>query len=90
MSELTKIYVTKYALTSGPFCVMAEISNGGNMASYRLPGCYVNHVHGKDFWLEEDDALDDCERRRKAKIKTINKQKNKLEGIDFTFKGISA
>lgn len=90
MSKLTKIYVTKYALTSGPFCVMAEISNDGSMASYKLPGCYVNHAHGKDFWLTEEEATADCERRRHAKIKSIEKQKSKLEKMTFTIAEPSA
>ncbi|HFI7897955.1 TPA: hypothetical protein ACGSFL_000411 [Escherichia coli] len=81
--ELTEVIVTKYALSSGPFKVLAEVSHGGTMASYRLPGCYLTTAHGKDFWLSEADALADCERRRLAKIKSIENQKKKLERMTF-------
>ncbi|MEL5403216.1 hypothetical protein PTQ96_11035 [Serratia ureilytica] len=50
MSKLTKIFVTKYALSSGPFSVMAETQNEGSMASWKGDG-YWNYAHGKDFWL---------------------------------------
>lgn len=73
--ELTEVIVTKYALSIGPFKVMADVSHGGTMASYRLPGCYLTTAHGKDFWLNEAEALADCERRRLAKIKSLEKQK---------------
>ncbi|HEJ6942907.1 TPA: hypothetical protein SMF29_003707 [Serratia marcescens] len=69
MSKLTKIFVTKYALSSGPFSVMAETRNEGSMASWKGDG-YWNDAHGKDFWLTEEEALADCERRRKAKLAT--------------------
>ncbi|HDX8949481.1 TPA: hypothetical protein R1871_000538 [Klebsiella oxytoca] len=82
-NELTKIYVTKYALSDGPFTVNAEIHYGGSMASYKVNG-YRNHAHGKDFWLSESEALADCERRRQAKLKSIDKQKMKLEKMTFT------
>ena len=80
----TEVFVTKYALSEGPFKVMAEISFGGSMASYRIGNSYGQTAHGKDFWLTEDEALADCERRRVAKIKSIEKQKQKLEQMTFT------
>lgn len=87
--ELTEVIVTKYALSSGPFKVMADVSHGGTMASYRLPGCYLTTAHGKDFWLYEADALADCERRRLAKIKSLEKQKKKLESMTFLIEGVA-
>ncbi|QNQ31352.1 hypothetical protein [Enterobacter roggenkampii] len=85
--ELTEVIVTKYALSSGPFKVMDDVSHDGTMASYRLPGCYLTTAHGKDFWLNEADALADCERRRLAKIKSLEKQKKKLESMTFLIEG---
>lgn len=89
MSELTKIYVTKYALTEGPFTVDAQVKYDGSMASYTVKG-YRNYAHGKDFWLTEEEAMADCERRRQAKIKSIEKQKSKLEKMTFTIAEASA
>lgn len=82
---MTIVYVTKYALTEGPFKVDAEIKYEGKMASYRVNG-YPVCSHNKDFWLTEEEALADCERRRKAKIASIEKQKAKLEKMTFTIK----
>lgn len=81
---MTTIYVTKYALSSGGFTVAAEISHKGSMATWQTNG-WMNHAHGKDFWLTEAEALSDCERRRQNKIKSIEKQKTKLEKMTFTF-----
>lgn len=80
----TEVIVTKYALTEGPFKVSAEILHDGSMASYRIGNGYLQAAHGKDFWLTEEEALADCERRRLAKIKSIEKQKQKLESMTFT------
>ncbi len=82
---MTTIYVTKYALTNGPFKVEAEIKYDGDFASWRADG-YPQSASGKDFWLTEEEALADCERRRKAKIASIDKQKIKLEQMVFTIK----
>lgn len=84
---LTKVYVTKYALTEGPFSIDAEILYEGSMAVYAVNGCR-NHVHGKDFWLTEQEALADCDRRRQAKLKSLEKQKSKLEKMTFTIEEV--
>lgn len=86
---MTKAFVTKYALTDGPFVVDADISHGGSMASYKVNG-YRKHAHSKDFWLSEEDALADCERRRLAKIKSIEKQRKKLEEMKFSISELKA
>lgn len=78
------IYVTKYALSDGPFSVEAELSFGGTMASYRIGNSYTQTAHGKDFWLTQEEALADCERRRQAKLKSIEKQKLKLQNLTFS------
>ncbi|WP_318357657.1 hypothetical protein [Enterobacter sp.] len=86
----TDVIVTKYALSEGPFKVSAELCFGGTMASYRVGNSYTQTAHGKDFWLTEEEALADCERRRQAKIKSIEKQKKKLENMTFTIAEKSA
>lgn len=84
---MTLVYVTKYALTEGPFKVDAEISFDGSMASYRVGNSYYTKTaHGKDFWLTEGEAIADCERRRVAKIKSIDKQRDKLDKMTFVIK----
>lgn len=89
-TEKTLIYVTRYALTEGPFCIHAEILNGGTMAYYNRPGGNSCYVHGNDFWLTEKEAIADCDRRREAKIKSIEKQKAKLEKMKFSIEDKTA
>jgi hypothetical protein len=86
---VTKVFVTKYALTDGPFSVEAEILYNGSMASYKVNG-YLANAHGKDFWLSEGEAIADCERRRLAKIKSIEKQRKKLEEMKFSISELKA
>lgn len=81
---MTTVYVTKYALSDGPFKVEAELSFGRTMASYRIGNSYTQTAHGKDFWLTEAEAMADCERRRTAKLASIEKQRKKLEAMQFT------
>ncbi|MEH3454061.1 hypothetical protein [Phytobacter diazotrophicus] len=83
---MTIIYVTKYALTEGPFKVDAKLDVDAKMVEYRIGSGYSQYAHGKDFWLTEEEAIADCERRRKAKIASIEKQKAKLEKMTFTIK----
>lgn len=84
---MTAVYVTKYALTEGPFKVEAEIKHSGSMASYRIGNSYLQTAHGKDFWLTREEALADCERRRTNKLASIEKQKVKLQKLQFTIDG---
>lgn len=84
---MTAVYVTKYALTEGPFKVEAELSHDDTMASFRVGNSYMRHVHGKDFWLTREEALADCERRRTNKLASIEKQKVKLQKLQFTIDG---
>ena len=83
--QLKTVYVTKYALSSGPFAVEAEILYDGSMAHWVAEG-FNNAAHGKDFWLTPEEAITDCERRRKAKLESIAKQVKKLEAMTFTIK----
>lgn len=81
---MTKIYVTKYALTDGPWTAEAEVSKDGKSAHWKDVKGFHWFMYGKDFWLTKEEAIADCERRRKAKIASIEKQKAKLEKMTFT------
>lgn len=78
---MTKIYVTKYALSCGPLVVDAEIKTSG--CAYWRDNGFSNYAFGKDFHSNRADALADCERRRKAKIASLDKQRKKLESMKF-------
>lgn len=87
---MTTIYVTKYALTYGPFVVDGDLKQGesGQYATWQDDNTYTNFAHGKEFWLTPEEAIADCERRRNDKLKSIEKQKAKLKAITFTFKEV--
>lgn len=62
---MTKIYVTKYALSSGIFSAEAQVSADGKMASYKQEGAYFNgYAYGRDFHLTEELALKRAEEMR--------------------------
>lgn len=86
---MTKIYVTKDALTSGPLEVDAELKESvacGQYATWTHPGSnWFQSAHGKEFWLTPEEAIADCERRRDDKLRSLEKQKKKLEKLTFTF-----
>ena len=80
---MTKIYVTKYALTSGVFSIDAEIKPGGKSATFRDEMNHRWFVYGKEFWLTPEEAIADCEYRRKSKLLSLEKQKHKIENLNF-------
>ncbi|ECX6244428.1 hypothetical protein ASP35_21825 [Salmonella enterica subsp. enterica serovar Dublin] len=82
---MTTIYVTKYALSSGLFKTDAVLKHDGTFAFWHSNG-WSQCASGKDFWLTEAEALADCERRRAAKLASIEKQRKKLEAMNFSFK----
>lgn len=82
---MTTIYVTKYALSSGPFKIQdATLKEGDSYAWWWTENGYRQSAYGKDFWLTEAEALADCARRRTAKLASIEKQRKKLEAMQFT------
>lgn len=84
---MTTIYVTKYALSSGAFKVDGQVHKP-DFATYKIGNSYEQYAHKNEFFLTEQEALDDCERRRQNKIKSIEKQKSKLEKMTFTFEEV--
>lgn len=83
-----KIWVTKYALTSGIFVRPdAEISEDGRMATVRSGPRLPEHYHGNDWHPTEQAALAHAERMRANKIESLKKQIGKLEALRFGVKG---
>ena len=82
MTEQKTFYVTKYALTRGPFVANGEVA--GRYASFKDAGePFAKSLSSKDFCLSKADAITDCERRRDEKIKSLKKQIAKLEKMEF-------
>ena len=86
MSKTFDVYVTKYALTEGIkavevedcfdiiYSMVHEVSpNGNSRIAY----------HKGEWWMSLDDAISRAEDMRTRKIKSLKKQIEKLEAIDF-------
>lgn len=76
VQEAMKVWITKYALTTGVFVMNAEIVDG----KYASGG----NVFTIDFVTSETEAKGAFERKRKAKIASLKKQITKLEAAKFT------
>ncbi|MFP1808905.1 hypothetical protein [Lonsdalea quercina] len=85
MIEQKTFYVTKYALTVGIIAVQGRIADTSpNMLCYITDDWrYTQYAHGKEWHDNLADAIADCERRRKAKLASIEKQRQKLEKLEF-------
>ncbi|WP_312836672.1 hypothetical protein [Pantoea sp.] len=84
---MTRIYVTKYAFTSGVFSVEAKVDEERKMASYKAPGDYFTaYVHGNEFHLTRDDALSRAEEMRIKKLQSLDKQIKKISAMKFEIK----
>lgn len=77
---MTKIYVTKYALTAGIQVRDAEIS--GTTAKVR--GDYTDFFFGNDFHLTPESAVDRAEQMRVKRIKSLKKSIEKMEKLTFS------
>lgn len=84
-----KIFITKYALTSGVIEIEAEIKESPNFKKgISAYGSLSNNQYktgffNDDFHLIKEEALMDCEKRRKKKIESLKKQILKLEKLSF-------
>ena len=85
-----KVYITKYALTSGIFeCEVKQclnsVPNGSMVAELRPAGmlvvCY--HGEGRDWHRTKESALEKAEEMRASKIASVKKALAKLERLKF-------
>lgn len=81
-----KVWITKYALTTGVYEVEVDHCVGDNMV--RVSGSWNSneyfHNEGKEWHLTQDDAKKKAEDMRLKKIESLKKQLTKLEKLDFT------
>lgn len=82
---MAKVYITKYALTSGIKEVETEIhkSTLNDNLNYVRDSAYSFHYIGKDAFLDKSEALNKAEDMRKKKIASLRKQIEKLEKLSF-------
>lgn len=87
MAAKQKIWVTKYALTSGVFCIDAVVHDAENMACYKTPRCmFHSYVHGNDFHLTEEAAKARFEVMKAKKKEALLKGMSRLESTQFAVK----
>lgn len=84
---MTKVYITKYALTAGIFAVDGRLFANDTAVSYKQEGAsFVQHAHGKDFHHTPEEALARAEEMRISKLKSLDKQMKKVSAIKFEIK----
>lgn len=77
-----KVWITKYALTSGIFEINAEVD--GAMCSYRRsPEHFQEYAHRDEFHLNEDSAKKKAEDMRIKKLQSLDKQIKKISKLVF-------
>lgn len=82
---MAKVFITKYALTSGIKEVETEIHKSifKDFPNYIRNSAYRFHYIGKDAFLNKSEALQKAENMRKKKIASLRKQIEKLEKLSF-------
>lgn len=83
---MAKVFITRYALTSGIKEVETEIykSDFKNSPNYIISdNAYNCHYIGKDAFIDKSEALNKAEDMRKKKIVSLRKQIEKLEKLSF-------
>lgn len=79
---VTEIWVTRWALTQGIFQASARISADGKMADYGKGYSRV-FLHGEDFQLTEEAAIQRAYIMRAKKLLSLQKQIDKLQKLSF-------
>jgi len=80
---MTTIYVTKYAFTEGVFTCDAEVKREDFAVYQRFKGGFAQYFHRNEFHLTEESARADFDRRRSAKLKSLEKSMTKIRNAEF-------
>ena len=86
-----RVWITKYALTSGIFSVAdAEIRktiDGSEYIHIKESGLHMeSYVFGNNYRLSKEDALIDAEKRRQKRIASLKRSLQKMENMNFDIK----
>lgn len=77
-----QVYITKYALTKGIEIVEAELSDRVSDNIFTIEKC-SRYFHKGDWCLTKEDAINKAEEMRANKIKSLEKQIEKLKNSNF-------
>lgn len=81
-----KVWVSKYALTTGIFEVEnCEITSSGKGVMWKDDGCFWQSVYGlgREYHTSQEDAFIRAEAMRLDRIASLRKQIAKLEKLKF-------
>lgn len=82
--EPQKVYVTKYALTSGVLIMEARISECGRFATEKNALEHYNtFTIGKSAFFNLEEAKADFEKRKASSIKSTKKKLQRLKNLEF-------
>jgi hypothetical protein len=81
---MEKVYITKYALSSGILEKKADIADfmTGHKRAF-VEGDFLSYGIGSEAFLKKEDAIENAEKRRRKKIESLKKKINKLENLKF-------
>jgi hypothetical protein len=82
-----KAYITKYALTEGTFVISARYHGYStemieNITDEKF-SCEYYHSEGKEWHLTEEGAKNRFEQMRTNKLKSLQAQITRLQGLKF-------
>lgn len=81
--EVKEVIVTKYAVTTGMFRMMAAVSVDGYAS--QLPENKMGHFLSREgYALTEDEAIKKFEEARIKKLQSLDKQTKKLSAMKFS------
>jgi hypothetical protein len=75
-------YVTKYALSRGIFKQVLTLDDEG-YATRGETGGYSYYKIGRDCFESRDEAIQDAKFRAVAKLKSLDRQRTKLEALAY-------
>ena len=82
-----KIWVTKYALSSGVFSTEAKVDEANKRAQIKRPGDYwAWNAFGNEFHTTEEAARARFDELKQKKLASLRKQIAKIEALEFTVK----
>lgn len=79
-----KVYITKYALTTGIIEREVEVANHcSTMVSFKNEHNYFESYHKPDWFETKVEAITRAELMKTKKIESLKKQIKKLEKLQF-------
>ena len=78
-----KVWITKYAMTSGIKEIECEDCENGAVKETENPFPKFYHDEGKEWHRTKESAIQKAEEMRQKRIKSLKKQIEKLERMRF-------